>query len=192
LTRRRGFTLLEVVVASALLGVVGLATLAFLSAFAQGAAARSRISDPALEGTLALERLRALAPQLRCTLGTRDDLAALWLSDNVPSRSVHLSELGWVRFDSEAGDVLLERIDPVALATDRELETAFARDEDFLAVRDDALRAGILTSAILAEGLSGVAIIAAKGGAPVELQFETESASARIALSPIAPEEPLR
>jgi hypothetical protein len=80
----------------------------------------------------------------------------------------------------------------VALATDRELETAFARDEDFLAVRDDALRAGILTSAILAEGLSGVAIIAAKGGAPVELQFETESASARIALSPVAPEEPLR
>ncbi|MFM7261363.1 MAG: prepilin-type N-terminal cleavage/methylation domain-containing protein, partial [bacterium] len=114
----RGFTLIEVVVAAGLLSIVGLAIVAFVTAFARGASARARISDPAIEGALLAERLRAVAPGLRAPLASDGETAALWLSDNVPSRTVHLSELGWLRFDSEMGDVVLERVDERRLADD--------------------------------------------------------------------------
>ena len=189
---RNGFTLIEVVVAAALLGIVGLAIVAFLSAFAHGATARTRVSDPAIEGALAIERLHALAPQLRCVLASRDDMAALWLSDAVPSRSVHLSELGWIRFDADHGEVLLERVDSAALDADRLLESEFEHDADFLAVRLDAFRAGILKESVLAEGLDHGSFIALRRGDGVELQLEAAQTSARLALSPALQEEPLR
>ena len=189
---RRGFTFIEVTVAALLLGIVGLAILAFLSAFAQGASVRTRVSDPAIEGTLAIERLHALAPQLRCVLGSHDTLAAMWLDDSVPSRTVHLSELGWVRFDRDSGEVLLERINHDAFDADRSLQCEYAHDEDFLAVRESASRAGLLTENVLAEGIDGAAFIETRGSAAVELELEAATVTARVALQPPEAQEPLR
>lgn len=194
--RRRGFTLVEVLLATGLLGIIGLAILAFLSAFARGASTRTHVSDPALEGTLALARLRALAPQLRCTLESDDGRAALWLSDAVPSRTVHLSELGWLRFDGTTGDLLFERVDPVAIAMDRTLESEFLRTDDFFAVRDHAAADGLLTTQIIAEGLDRIAFgaLTQTRGVPTahEMLLSNRSATARLALPPAVQEEPLR
>ena len=194
--RRRGFTLVEVLLATGLLGIIGLAILAFLSAFARGAAMRTHVSDPALEGALAVARLKALAPQLRCTLESDDERAALWLSDAVPSRTVHLSELGWLRFEKGTGDLFFERIDPVALASDRGLESEFLRTDDFFAVRDHAAHDGILSSQIIAEGLDHVAFgtVAVTRSAPKEheMTLASPSSTARLRLPPAIQEEPLR
>jgi prepilin-type N-terminal cleavage/methylation domain-containing protein len=61
----RGFTLVEVMLAAALLGIVGSGILTFLGAFASGSSARARVSDPALEATLAVRRLEAIAAEER-------------------------------------------------------------------------------------------------------------------------------
>ncbi len=172
--------------------MVGLAIVAFLTAFTRGATDRARISDPAIEGTLAVERLHALAPELRCVLAAREDLAALWLSDAVPSHSVHLSELGWMRFDADAGEVLLERVKREALDADRSLETEFERGDDLLAARGDALRAGILHESVLAEGIDRASFLELRRGSGIELELEAADVSARVALNPAIAEEPLR
>jgi len=54
---RRGFTMIEVMMATALLGVVGAGIAAFLSAMATGTSARARVSDPSLEGAITMRRL---------------------------------------------------------------------------------------------------------------------------------------
>lgn len=199
--RRRGFTLIEVTLAAGLLAIVGLAVVAFLSAFARGAQTRVRVSDPAIEGALLVERLRALHPTMRATLASDDRLAALWLSDRVPSRTVHLSELGWLRFDATTGDVLLDRIETDRFLDDRTLESEFSSSNDFLALHDEVVREGLLATTILAEGLDDVRFVppprASRGETSLSLrnltiELEAERAVARLVVSPTNPEEPLR
>jgi hypothetical protein len=97
-----------------------------------------------------------------------------------------------MRFDAENGEVLIERVDSAALDADRLLESEFEHDADFLAVRLDAFRAGILKESVLAEGLDHGSFIALRRGDGVELQLEAAQNSARLALSPALQEEPLR
>lgn len=188
MTRRstRGFTLIEAVVASALLGLVGAATAGFLGAFARGAEARSRLSDPAIEGALLSRRVAAMAPAVRGTLSVGDDCMAIWLSDRVPSRTVHASELGWLRFDAESKAILFERIPEAAFRTDRALEEEFAADEDFVALRAEYARDGVVTSTVVAEGVERASF--ARGS--VELGGAHSSARVRVIAG--REEEPLR
>jgi hypothetical protein len=192
--RAGGFTLIEVVVAAGLLSIVGLSIVAFVTAFARGAGARARISDPAIEGALLVERLRAVAPSLRAPLASDGGTVALWLSDRVPSRTVHLSELGWIRFDRTMGDVVLERVAEARFDEDRALETEFASDDDFLAIRDESARDGLLVETILAEGLDEARFVGSgrSGLADLSLELEAERATARVVIAPVVPEEPLR
>jgi prepilin-type N-terminal cleavage/methylation domain-containing protein len=187
-----GFTLVEVLVASALLGMVGLAALSFLSAVASGAAARSRVSDPAIEATLAGRRLAALVPSMRAVLDAEGDAAAIWLSDSVPSRTVHLSELGCVRFDAARGEIVLERIPESRFLADRALETELSADDDFLATLANARADGLLSSALLAEGVDRAAFTRDPQSGMVDLAFEADRASARLRLTRTLDEEPRR
>jgi prepilin-type N-terminal cleavage/methylation domain-containing protein len=188
----RAFTLIEVLVASALLGMVGLAALSFLSAVASGAAARSRVSDPAIEATLAGRRLAALVPSMRAVLDAEGDAAAIWLSDSVPSRTVHLSELGCVRFDAKRGEIVLERIPESRFLADRGLETELAADDDFLATLANARAEGLLSSALLAEGVDRAEFTRDPQSGAVDLSFEVDRSNARLRLTRALDEEPRR
>ncbi|MEY2713765.1 MAG: hypothetical protein RIT24_108 [Planctomycetota bacterium] len=189
---RRGFTLIEVMLAVGLVGVVGAGILAFLSAFATGASARVRVSDPALEATLAVRRLNSIVPDFRTVLAADTQNAVLWVSDRVPSRTVHLSELACLRVDGARGELLLETIDDSALVADRSLETEFRASDDFQAAFASAREAGIVRSRVLAEGLDSVSFSAARSRSAVVLEVGAAGATSGVVLSPARPEEPLR
>jgi len=189
---RRGFTLIEVMLAVGLVGVVGAGILAFLSAFATGASARVRVSDPALEATLAVRRLNSIVPDFRTVLAADTQNAVLWVSDRVPSRTVHLSELACLRVDGARGELLLETIDDSALVADRSLETEFRASDDFQAAFASAREAGIVRSRVLAEGLDSVSFSAARSRSAVVLEVGGAGATSGVVLSPARPEEPLR
>jgi prepilin-type N-terminal cleavage/methylation domain-containing protein len=188
----RGFTLLEVMLAVGLLGVVGAGIVTFLGAFASGSDARARVSDPALEATLAVRRLGALAPDFRTVLAADEDEAVLWLSDRVPSRTVHLSELGCLRVDAARGELLFETVDHAALAADRSLETEFAARDHFLAAIASAREAGIVRVRLLAEGLDSAAFRAAESRHAVVLEVGAAGTTSGVVISPAHAEEPLR
>ena len=189
---RRGFTLIEVMLAVGLVGVVGAGILAFLSAFATGASARVRVSDPALEATLAVRRLNSIVPDFRTVLAADTQNAVLWVSDRVPSRTVHLSELACLRVDGARGELLLETIDDSALVADRSLETEFRASDDFQAAFASAREAGIVRSRVLAEGLDSVSFSAARSRSAVVLEVGAAGATSGVVLSPARTEEPLR
>ena len=189
---RRGFTLIEVMLAVGLVGVVGAGILAFLSAFATGASARVRVSDPALEATLAVRRLNSIVPDFRTVLAADTQNAVFWVSDRVPSRTVHLSELACLRVDGARGELLLETIDDSALVADRSLETEFRASDDFQAAFASAREAGIVRSRVLAEGLDSVSFSAARSRSAVVLEVGAAGATSGVVLSPARPEEPLR
>lgn len=188
----RGFTLIEVLVASALLGLVGVAALSFLSAVATGTAARTRLSDPAIEATLAGRRLAALAPAMRAVLQTEDAAAAVWLSDRVPSRTVHLSELGCIRFDAARGELVLEMVPESRFEEDRALELEFAADDDFLGALDAARADGLLATALLAEGVGHAEFARDPTSGAVDVAIEIDRTAARLRLTRTLDEEPRR
>lgn len=190
--RMRAFTLVEVVVATALLGVVGAGVATFLGAFATGTEARARVSDPALEATLAIRRIEALAPGLRTVLEADSTRAVLWMSDRVPSCTVHLSELGCLRIDSARGELLLETIDEAAFAADRSLEVEFRSGDDFLAAIESARSEGLLRAHLIAEGLETASFSAAGTRSSVVLEVAAAGATSGVVLTPAHPEEPLR
>jgi len=189
---RAGFTLVEVVVATGILGLVGAGIVSFLGAFATSAGARTRVSDPALEGALALRRIERIVPALRTVLSVDDGAAVLWASDRVPSRTVHLSELACLRVDADRGELLLEMIDEAALLEDRSLETEFEARDDFRAAVDAARRAGLLRAHVIAEGLDGATLSLGRTRSSVVLALTAAGAASSVVLSPASPEEPLR
>jgi hypothetical protein len=189
---RRGFTLIEAMVAAALLGVVGAAIAALLSAFAGGTAARARVDDPALEATLAARRLAVLAPAARATLAADGGRAAIWRDDHVPSRTVHLSELAWVRHDASTGALLLDLVDRARMDADPFLETAFASDEDFLALGPWALAEGLVSTQVLAEGVDRATLAIEASTGVLVATLEADGARHEVRLLAGAGEEPLR
>jgi hypothetical protein len=192
---RGGFTLIEVMFATLLMSVVGMAIVGFMSAFASGIQVRTTISDPPLEASLATRRLASAAPGFSYVLQVNGARAAIWLGDSVPSRMVDLSEIGVVRFDETAGMLVLDTMDPMVVATDPLLdrEFLFSSSTDFIGAIDDQRDAGRTVRNILAEGLETVQFSASgvpSGHATVTITLE--AGSARIALSPAFVEEPVR
>jgi prepilin-type N-terminal cleavage/methylation domain-containing protein len=189
----RGFTLIEVMFASLLMGIVGVAIVSFLGAFASGGAARRNASDAALEAALATQRFNSFVPRFRSVLEIADDSALIWRSDRVPSRTVHASEVGLVWFDADQGELVLEIINTNALAANRTLEREYESTQyDDLAEDLAELRAeGLLVRSILAEGIEAIEVTPdpMQAGA-VRLQFSVGGTDASATFAPATLEEP--
>jgi len=186
--------MIEVMFAALLLGVVGTAIVGFLTTVASGPAARQHLSDPALESSLAVRRFGALAPHFRCVLTVTPGEALVWLSDLVPSRSVHTSEVGVLRFDESEGMLVLETVNPANLFANRKLEREFNSSQFIaLATQLDELREdGALVRSVLAEGMESVDL-APVAGAPgtARLTFSVGGVSASVTIAPAVVEEPI-
>jgi hypothetical protein len=181
--------------ATLLLGLVGSATTVFLGAIASGSDARRHISDPALESALAVRRLSTLAPGFRTVLSAGDNAALLWLSDRVPSCSVHLSEAGLLYFDRDEQELVLETVRQDALTEDRTLERVYLRGQygslmsTFEALRDR----GLLSRQVLAEGVAEIEftpVVGTTGSA--RARFRVDETEAAVIIAPAVAEEPLR
>lgn len=190
----RGFTLIEVMLATMLLTIVGAAIASFLSAMAGGSEARRNTCDPALESALALRRFKSIAPEFRFVLRTEVDETLVWMSDLVPSRSVHTSEAGILRFDDTEGVLLLETVDPAYLDRNRAQEREYLTNQyEQLSDHLNSLRtAGALVATVVAEGVDAVEFAAdpdEAGG--VRVTFRVESHETTFLLAPAPAEEPI-
>lgn len=191
----RGFTLIEVMIAVMLVGIVGTAVLAFLTALARGGEARGQLSDPAVESVLASRRIDTLIPGFRAVLLASGDSALIWTTDRIASRSVHLSETALVRFDPDEQELVLETPRSAAFFDDRALEREFLTGQyaSVLGTFDTLRESGRLEREILAEGLDSIQLSTVLGSPGVaDVLLANEFASAGFRLAPVALEEPLR
>lgn len=191
---RSGFTLIEVMFATLLLGIVGMGILTFMSAFASGIQVRQSINDAAIDSSLAARRLAAVAPGFTYVLEADQDRVAIWLSDSVPSRTVHRSEVGIVRYDATRDRLLFETLSPAALAGNPMLdaELPFTGGTDFVGALDEARVNGDIVSQILAERVETAWFTTA--GVPsghATLHIEFTYGSAQVAISPAFTEPPV-
>ncbi len=192
---RRGFTMIEVMVAVLLLGIVSAAIVAFLGAASSRGSRMLRLSDPALEAVVAIRRLGTIAPNMRCVLLVEETRALVWMSDDNPNLAVNLSEVGLLRFESADAELLLETLDRAALLADPALDTAFDRN-DYAALFEefDQLRSsGSLTQRVLAEALQSIDFDVPTGAeGTARARFRASEYETLAVIAPIPLELPLR
>jgi prepilin-type N-terminal cleavage/methylation domain-containing protein len=192
---RRGFTMVEVLVAVLILGIVSAAIGAFLSAVGTRGTAQLRLSDPAIEAVVAMRRLGTVAPNMRCVLLTEETRALLWLSDENPNLAVNLSEVGLIRFDAANAELVLESLDRAALLANPALELEFddGTYADIFEEFDRLRSAGSLRQRLLAEGLQSVEFeTPASAQGTARSRFRANDYETLAVIAPIPLEVPLR
>ena len=187
--------MIEVVLALLFLGIVSAAISGFLSAVMTRGVQQIRLSDPAIEAVVAMRRLGAIAPEIRCALVANEDGAVLWLSDEKANLAVNASEIGLLRFDAANAELLLEVLDHGALGADPTLEAEYAQGTygdimaDFAALRAE----GSLAQRVLAEGLESVEFEIPEGGpGTVRVRFRAGGYETLGIVTPTPVEEPMR
>jgi hypothetical protein len=137
-------------------------------------------------------RLSAYLATSRCVLsGTRDSIT-LWLNDDRESGTVHATEIRWLRFDSNTGEMIVEYVAFPASWTPTACELAdaeYAAGADWAAVRSTYLSRGHLADQVLIDHLQDVEVMHDQATAALSkhiafsLSFEGQNATVSVPVS---------
>ena len=156
-TRRRGFTLLETLLAISITAMVGAGIATMMSVLGSDASMQYDLRSVLVRSSTAQSRLSAYIAPARCILEADGERLVLWFDDARESDSVHASELRWIRLDPDSARITVEFVSfpanwsqsAVAMA-----DTEHGASSNWMAIREAFDTRGLLTSAPLAEDIS--------------------------------------
>ena len=145
---RRGMTLLEVLLAIAITGLVGAGITAMMSALTTNMIDQHDTRSSTLRAGLAQARLSSYITRCRCLLDCEDDKIVLWLEDGDGDDTIDATEVRWITYDATTGKLRTQWI----LDPDQWLEFPYANptNVDWWAEFDElgriaSLRSGAIT-----------------------------------------------
>jgi prepilin-type N-terminal cleavage/methylation domain-containing protein len=100
---RRGMTLLEVLLAIAITGLVGAGITAMMSALTTSMIDQHDTRSSTLRAGLTQARLSSYITRCRCLLDCEADRIVLWLEDADGDDAIDATEVRWISHDSSAG-----------------------------------------------------------------------------------------
>lgn len=104
---RRGLSLVEMILALAITGMVAAAIAGMLSAVNSGTHSRRDARTAVLTSNAMATRVAGYVVQGRAFLAADDDRFVLWLNDDRQSESVHASEIRWFELDGVTGEFIV-------------------------------------------------------------------------------------
>jgi prepilin-type N-terminal cleavage/methylation domain-containing protein len=153
---RRGFTMIELLLSLAITAVVAAGVAAMLGGLATGIALGSDARTGLLATAATHGRLVEELVGTECVLTVKDGDAVLWKGDVTPSGLIEPSELQWITFDAEFGELRRSSIRfPEDWSTIDRLtfDRPITRASQLSAEWNRAESRGILEHEILADGL---------------------------------------
>ena len=169
---RRGFTMIELLLSLAITAVVAAGVAAMLGGLATGIALGSDARTGLLATAATHGRLVEELVDTGCVLAIKDDDAVLWKGDLTPGGLIDPSELRWITFDPERGELYRSSIRfPEDWSTIDRLtfDRPIIRASQLSAEWNRAESRGILEHEILADGL-----LFARSSAPTPFIEATE------------------
>ena len=156
---RRGLSLIELLLAITISSMVAGAIAGMLGAVSAGVGTRKDSREIMVLAHSAQCRLSAYLATSRCVLsGSRSSLT-LWLNDDRSSETVHATEIRWLRFDVDTGELIVEYVTFPVSWTPTACELAdieYSADSDWAAVRATYQALGHLTAQALVDHLVDV------------------------------------
>jgi hypothetical protein len=186
-------TLMELMLALSISVLVGGAIAGMMDALTSGVLTHRDMRESMVRASTAQVRLKSYIETSSCVLDTDGTQMVLWRSDRRVSGTVHATELRWIIFDADKGELQVDFVafpdgwtDTVKSLADDEYELATA---DWDAVRSAYDAAGHLETLTLADGLDDVSVILDDATATTarqvayDMSITTESGSVDVQLS---------
>lgn len=181
--RRRGLTLLELLLALSISALVAGSLVAMLDAVAVGTTRRGDIRSTLVVAGGISTRLNAYLTPSNALLDVAEDGFVLWFNDDRSSDTVHATELRWFEFDPDTGQFFVAWIafPDTWTKVARDLADAeFAVGSDWDQVRRRYELEGHLIETPVAEGLTGLRVripgdLTVAERLSMELDFETSA-----------------
>jgi len=102
---RRGLTLLEMTLAIGITAVIGAAIASMMAAATNSLTSKDDGRQSAIRLATTQVRLGAYIAPSRCLLAKNNSSITLWFDDSVESKTVHVSEIRWIKFDEETKEL---------------------------------------------------------------------------------------
>jgi len=150
--RRRGLTLLELVLALAGTALIGAAVAGMLTAVAYGTDADKDLRALVVRHQVLAGRVSAAIRGAEEVLAADDGLLVLWVEDTNEDGLPSVQELRRIEHDADTGRLLA--YDP----TDAAADTAYAVDDDFAAATALLIAEGAMSSTVWGTGVIGWAV----------------------------------
>ena len=107
---RRGMTLLELLLAIGITGLVGLATATMMNALGNGMVEQHDTRASMLRAGMAQARLSAYFTRARCILDVHSDRMVIWLEDGDGDDLIDPTEVRWITWTSSTGNLTISWI----------------------------------------------------------------------------------
>jgi len=160
--KRRGLSLLELMLSITITMMVGAAIAAMLGAVSMGVGTRRDSRTSMLLANAAQSRLAAYIAPARCVLDMGSSGLVLWAEDSRAGETVHATEVRWLLYDKASGEIGVYWINfPDAWnQAARDLEDQECEsDEDWMALFATYHAKGYTSGRILVDGLAGLDIV---------------------------------
>jgi len=95
---RRGFTLLETIIAIGFTAVIGAAIAAMMAAATTGLTSKDDGRTSAIHMATTKNRLASYIAPARCILENTDHTLTLWLHDGTKNNKINISEIRWIHY----------------------------------------------------------------------------------------------
>ncbi len=157
----RGLTLLELMLAIVITTLVAGAIAGMLGAVSAGVGTRKDNREIMVLAHAAQCRISAYVAASRCVLSASGGDMTLWLDDSRESGTVHATEIRWLRFDADTGEIIVHFVAFPAAWTPTACELAddeYGRTTNWETVRAFYQGKGLLESRVLVDHLVSVAI----------------------------------
>ncbi|MAB83978.1 MAG: hypothetical protein CMJ24_11195 [Phycisphaerae bacterium] len=107
---RRGFTLLETILAISITAMVGLGIATMMAVLGSDASMQFDLRSVLVRSGTAQSRLSAYIAPARCILDADENQLVLWFDDTRQSDTVHASEIRWITYEPSTRSVRVEFI----------------------------------------------------------------------------------
>ena len=102
---RRGFTFIELIISLSITSVIGLSVVTLMGAVTSGITSKEDGRQASIRYSTLKTKMSAYISPARCVLAANPDSVTLWMNDNRESKTVHATEIRWIEFNSELGQL---------------------------------------------------------------------------------------
>ena len=178
MARHRGMSLAELLMAMSITVLVGAGIVAMMESIGRVLDEGRTQRAETIASATAASRLSSVVAPSACAVELSPSLVTLWSGDVRRDGAIQASELIWIRFESDSGTLMVEKVrfpDEYGNLERNEADQTFELDQDFAAVHTQYGQQGHLESKVLLDGIEDIEI------AMAELDIMSPTAQGRVA-----------
>ena len=157
--RHRGMTLTELLIALGIASIIGAGVVAMTEAVGRVLDDGRTERERTIAAAVAASRLSSVVAPSNCALALHPDIAVFWKADTRSDDRIQASEVNWVRFDEDPGELILEWVEfPESFSPNErnQSDRTCSSNEDFTLLRTEYQRLGYLSCRVLLDGIKHV------------------------------------